>query len=355
MALKWTIGLVGLVLCGALVGCGSGGDKTSDSSPQSGEAKANTKKLKIGVVFDSGGLGDKSFNDSAWAGVQRAKKEFDIEERHVESKSLKDVETNLATLAEQGCDIVFAIGINQKESLEKVAPQYPETKFAIVDAEPNPSLGLTNVRSLKFKEEEGSFLAGYLAGLVTKTNKIGFVGGQEIPLIKKFYSGYVAGARTANPDIVIMPAKYTGDWVNVDLAKAAASLLFDQGADIVYHAAGRAGLGVLDAAKEKKKFGIGVDSNQDDVAPGHVLTSMVKRVDEAVYSTIRDLYAGNFTAGVEVYDLKEGGVGLTEMQFTRDQVGPEVLAKVDEIKEKIISGEISVPTTEAELAAFQPK
>lgn len=349
----------GLLVASLLVGCGpSESSRTEESTGKTTTTESgggDGKKLKVGVVFDSGGLGDKSFNDSAWAGVQKAQKDFGIEEKHVESKSVKDIETNLMTLADQGCEIVFAIGINQKDSLEKVAAQYPDTKFAIVDAVPNPDLGLKNVRALLFKEEEGSFLAGYLAGLVTKTGKIGFVGGQEIPLIKKFYSGYAAGAKTARPDIEILPAKYTGDWNNDDLAKAAANLLFDQGADIVYHAAGRAGLGVLDAAKEKGKYGIGVDGNQDAVAPGNVLTSMIKHVDEAVYSTIKDVQEGKFSTGEVVYDLKVGGVGLTEMEFTKDKVGADTLAKVEQIKAKIVSGELKVPATLEELAAYQPQ
>lgn len=353
----WVFGLLAASL---LVGCGPSDSTRSEESTgktvttESGGSEAG-KKIKVGVVFDSGGLGDKSFNDSAWAGVQKAQKDFGIEEKHVESKSVKDIETNLSTLADQGCDIVFAIGINQKDSLEKVAAQYPDTKFAIVDAVPNPDLGLKNVRALLFKEEEGSFLAGYLAGLVTKTGKLGFVGGQEIPLIKKFYAGYAAGAKTARPDVVILPAKYTGDWNNVDLAKAAANLLFDQGADIVYHAAGRAGLGVLDAAKEKGKFGIGVDGNQDGVAPGNVLTSMIKHVDEAVYSTIKDVKEGKFSTGEVVYDLKVRGVGLTDMEFTKDKVGEENLKKVEDIKAKIVAGELKVPSTLEELAAYKPQ
>lgn len=356
--MKWTLWLAVAALATALVGCGSGDKAATETGGTDGTVSKDgggetKKKLKVGVVFDSGGLGDKSFNDSAWAGVQKAVTDFGVEEKHVESKSVKDIETNLQTLADQGCDIVFAIGINQKDSLEKVAAQYPDTKFAIVDAVPNPELGLKNVRALLFKEEEGSFLAGYLAGLTTKTNKLGFVGGQEIPLIKKFYSGYAAGAKAANPAVEILPAKYTGDWNNVDMAKAAANLLFDSGADIVYHAAGRAGLGVLDAAKEKGKFGIGVDGNQDGVAPGSVLTSMVKHVDEAVYSTIKDLQDGKFTTGEVIYDLKQGGVSLTEMEFTKDKIPADAMGKVDAIKAKIAASEFKVPATIEELETFK--
>jgi basic membrane protein A len=321
-----------------------------DKSGGDGAAAANgaAKKLVVGIVFDSGGRGDKSFNDSAWAGIERAQKELGIQPKSVESKSEKDYEPNLTALAEQECDIVFAIGINMKSALEKVAPNFPNVKFAIVDA---PVSG-PNVRSLLFREEEGSFLAGYLAGLMTKTNRIGFVGGMEIPLIVKFASGYAAGAKTANPSVEILPEKYTGSWDNLDVGKVSANSLFNSGADIVYHAAGRAGLGVISAAKESGKWAIGVDSDQDGLEPGSVLTSMVKRVDEAVFSTIKDVEQGAFSAGERVYDLKAGGVGLSPMTHTKDKIGPEKLAKVDAIAEKIKTGELKVPTTKEELASY---
>jgi basic membrane protein A len=235
-----------------------------------------------------------------------------------------------------------------QSALDKVAGANPDAKFAIVDA----SVTKPNVRGLKFKEEEGSFLAGYLAGLVSTSKKLGFVGGQKIPLIEKFYAGYAAGAKMANAAVEILPAKYTGDWTNVDIGKEAAKALFSGGADIVYHAAGKAGLGVINAARESGMLAIGVDSDQDMLAEGFVLTSMVKRVDEAVFQTIKDLKDGKFSAGETVYDLKSGGVGLTEMKFTKDRIGVENLAKVKEIETKIVSGEIKPPTDLASLEAF---
>lgn len=329
----------------ALFGCNGGGD--SGGSGGSGGAGGG-KGLTVGIVFDSGGRGDKSFNDSAWAGIERAQKEFGISPKPVESKSEKDYEPNLRAMAEEKCDVVFAIGINMKSALEKVAPEFPDIKFAIVDA----GVAAPNVRSLLFKEEEGSFLAGYLAGLMTKSNKIGFVGGMQIPLIEKFASGYAAGAKTANPSVEVLPEKYTGSWDNVDIGKVSATSLFSSGADIVYHAAGRAGLGVIGAAKEQNKYAIGVDSDQDAIEPGRVLTSMIKRVDEAVYSTIKDVKDGAFAAGDKVYDLKAGGVGLSPMTHTKDAVGADNLAKVDEIAGKIKSGEIKVPSNKAELETY---
>ncbi|MFN8220772.1 MAG: BMP family ABC transporter substrate-binding protein [Fimbriimonadales bacterium] len=282
-------------------------------------------------------------------GPERAQKDLGVEPKPVESKSEKDYEGNLTALADGGCDMVVAVGINMETALKTVAPKYPNVKFAIVDGSGEGA----NVRSLRFKEEEGSFLAGYLAGLMTKTNKIGFVGGMEIPLIKRFQCGYEAGAKTANPACVLLPPKYTGDWNNNDLAKTAATVLFTEGgADIVYHAAGRAGLGVIAAAGEQKKYAIGVDSDQDYLAEGFVLTSMIKRVDEAVYQTIKDLQGGSFAAGEKVYDLAANGVGLSDMKFTKDKIGADNLKKLDEIKAKIVSGEIKVPAKPEDLATY---
>lgn len=347
---KWH-GLWAGLLALAIVGCKGGSDtstatKEGDSKTASSDKPANTgKKIQIGVVFDSGGKNDKSFNQSAYEGLQRAQKDLGIEFHDVECRSAKDVEPNLTTMAEQNFDLVLAIGINQAKPLENVAAKFPKINFAIVDG----MVKAPNVRALLFSENEGSFLAGYLAGLMTKTKKLGFVGGMELPLIKKFEAGYIAGAKTADPSVEVLPAKYTGDWSNVDKGKAAAQLLFGSGADIVYHAAGKAGEGVIAAAKDAGKYAIGVDKDQDDLEQGFVLTSMVKHVDEAVYQTVKDVQDGKFTAGDKIYDLKNKGVGLSEMKFTKDKIGAENLKKVQEISDKIVSGEIKVPATMEEL------
>jgi basic membrane protein A len=254
-------------------------------------------------------------------------------------------------MADAGCDIVFAIGITQQKALETVAPKYPNVKFGIVDA----NVAAPNVRSLLFTEHEGSFLAGYLAALTTKTKKVGFVGGMEIPLIKKFQAGYEAGVKTADPSVEVLPAKYTGNWDSQDKGKVSANILYSSGADIVYHAAGRAGLGVIAAAKEQGKFAIGVDSDQDEVEKGFVLTSMIKRVDEAVYQTIKDAVENKFSAGNKIYDLKVGGVGLSEMKFTKEKIGKEKLDKVKEVTTKIVKGDIKVPSNAEELAKYVEK
>lgn len=344
--MKWTflvslLALISLALCG----CQSG-DTVAKSGPPTDGAQAKT--LKVGIVFDSGGRGDKSFNDSAYRGIERAKSEFKIEERTVDSKSEKDYDPNLSALAEDGCDLVIAVGLNQKNALDDVSKKFPNVKFAIVDA----VCDSPNVRSLLFKEEEGSFLAGFVSGLVSKSGKVGFVGGMNIELIHKFMNGFEAGAKTANPKIEMLPPKFTENWDNVDTAKAAAKVLFSDGADVVYAAAGRAGLGVISAAKETGKYAVGVDSDQDYLAEGNVLTSMIKKVDEAVFQSIKDLKDGKFTATKYVYDLKAGGVGLSEMKYTKDKIGADNLKKVQGVSDRIKSRELKVPATDDELKAY---
>lgn len=338
---------LGLSLLGALVVSGCVG--TESSTTVKGDVGKDAKtKLKVGIVFDKGGLGDKSFNDSAWRGVERAEKELGIELIKVESKSDSDYESNVRTMAEEGSQLVIAVGLGMDQAVSAVAPDFPDTKFAIVDGDAKGD----NVLNLKFKEEEGSFLVGYLAGLMTESGKVGFVGGMEIPLIKKFEAGYHAGVATANPKATMLPVKYVGSWDDVDKGKANASVLFAEGADIVYHAAGRTGLGVIRAAKDAGKFAIGVDSDQDDIEKGTVLTSMVKRVDEAVFKTIQQLNDGKFEPGAIVYSLKDNGVGTSDLRFTKDKIGPEKLAKLEEVKAKVIAGEIVVPASPAELDAY---
>lgn len=340
--LKWSLIVATAALfVGGCVGTESSDSKTATSTAASGDKPAGEgKKLSIGMVFDSGGIGDKSFNDSANRGLERAKAELGVDVRTIDSKSEKDYTTNLSTLAEQGCDLVFAVGITQQNALNEVADNFPNTKFAIVDAVVEKS----NVRSLLFSEEQGSYLAGYLAGLASKSGKLGFVGGKDIPLIKKFEVGYAAGAKAANPKIEMLPAKYTDSWDDTNLGKQIAQVLFSQGADIVYHASGRCGVGVIQAAKEAGKMAIGVDSDQDDLAPGFVLTSMVKKVDEAVFNTIQDLKDGKFDAGSKTYDLKSKGVGITELKFTKDKVPADAMEKLAKVTEEIVSGKTVVPS-----------
>lgn len=340
-------GALPLAVLLAVTACDSA-PKSEGSTPPKAEGGKAAESFSVGIVFDSGGRGDKSFNDSAWAGMEKAKADFGITVNPVDSKAEKDYEDNLKAVAKQGAKLVFAVGISQANAVKTVAPKFPDTKFAIIDGDADGP----NVRKLIFSEEEGSFLAGYAAGLATKTNKIGFVGGMEIDLIKKFEAGYLAGAKFANPKVEMLPAKYTGSWNNVDLGKSAASVLFDSGADVVYHASGRCGLGVIAAAGEMNKYAIGVDSNQDELAKGHVLTSMIKRVDEAVYQTIKDFKDGQFSTGAKLYDLKANGVGLSDFAFTKKEFGEDNLKKLEEVKKAVIEGKLKVPAKLDEVDAF---
>ncbi|MGL4997628.1 MAG: BMP family lipoprotein [Cetobacterium sp.] len=298
------------------------------------------KPLKVGIVLSTGGLGDKSFNDAAYRGLELAKKDLGIEFKYVEPASPAEDEEFLREYAEAGYDLIIATGFQMTESAKAVAADYEDVKFLMID----DVVDLPNVKSLIFKEEEGSFLVGVIAGLMTKNNAVGFVGGMENPLIKKFEVGFKQGAEYVSPGVKFYSVYTTGPNPFNDPVRGKENAIseINQGADVIYHAAGGTGMGVIAAAKEKKVFAIGVDSNQDGVAPGTVLTSMLKNVDVGVYDTIKALQSGEFLAGLSVYGAKENGVGVTEFEFTKDIIGAEKLQKFEEIKAKLMAGEIKV-------------
>lgn len=333
-----------------IAGCNSPSAPTANNAPTEGNKPAPTgKAIRVGMVLDKGGLGDKSFNDSAYRGLQRAESELGATVQHVESKIDTDYETNIEALAANGSELVIAVGLGMDEPVKRVAAKFPDVKFAIVDGEASGD----NVAALKFKEEEGSFLAGFLAARVSKTKKLGFVGGMEIGLIKKFEYGFRAGAYLADPTVTVLGAKYTMNWDSTDKGKASAAALFGEGADIVYHAAGRAGLGVIKAAEEAGKFAIGVDSDQDDIAPGFVLTSMVKRVDEAVFQTIKKTQEGAYAPGVTTYDVKTGGISLTDMRHTKDKIDAKILEDLEAVKADLLAGKFTIPVDAAGFDSFK--
>lgn len=339
---------LGMGLLIALAGCGS--PKAEQGAAANGNQNGNT--IRAALVLDVGGPDDKSFNAAAVAGIDRAAKELGVEKRYLESKSDADYQTNLTTFANDGYNIVFAVGYKMQDALKAVAAQFPNVKFAIVDGDaPNAP----NCAALQFKEEQGSFLAGYLAAAMTKTKTIGFVGGEQIPLIEKFEAGYKAGAKTADPNVRVL-ATYTGDWNDVNKGKQQAEQEFGNGADIIYHAAGKAGLGVIQAASEKGAgfYAIGVDQDQDGEAPGRVLTSMVKHLDNAVFDTVKRVKEGQFQPGTHLYDLKSDGVGLSEMKYTKQDVPANVLEHLNTITQMIKDGRIVPPTTLKDEETFQP-
>lgn len=301
---------------------------------------ANT--LKVALVLDKGGKDDKSFNAAAYAGATKAQKDLKIDLKYVEATDNNAIENLHRSFARKNFDLVIGIGFAQKDAVKKVAAQFPKVKFAIVDGE----VAADNVRSLLFEEHEGSFLVGALAAMTSKTNSVGFVGGMDIPLIRRFAMGYAAGAKYINPKIKITEnyVGVTGEaWNNPAKAKELALAQIAKGADVIYTGAGASNTGVFDAAEDKKKFAIGCDSNQNWIKPGVILTSMLKAVDVAVYDTIKETQEGKFTGGISRFGLKNNGVDYTLDQYNEKLISAENRKKLEDIKKKIIAGQIEVP------------
>ncbi|KAA0225868.1 BMP family ABC transporter substrate-binding protein [Fimbriimonadia bacterium ATM] len=332
---------VGAAILGmiALAGCTAG-----QPAQTGGDAE-----FRVALVFDEGGRGDKSFNDSAARGLERIPSELGGKIQEVDSKSQADYKTNFEQLSIDKPDLIIGVGSTMEKAMFEAADSHPEQKYAIIDV---PS-DKPNLLGYTFREEEGSFLVGVLAGLTSKTGKVGFVGGKSIDLIKKFEAGFRAGVKAARPEAQVV-SKYTEDWFDVAKGKEAALAVYASGADIVYHASGKCGLGVINAAEERGLLAIGVDSDQDDLAPGHVLTSMIKRVDLAVLDAAKRAKSGNFKGGTVVLGLKEGGVGITEMRHTKHLLPPRALEIVRAYESMIKNGTLRVPTTLEEVEKFVP-
>jgi basic membrane protein A and related proteins len=326
-----------------------------------GYAGDEPSKTHVGIVFDIGGRDDRSFNAAAWRGVHCAetgqfpdgtdcgKPALGVILRDVEPGTPVNIEPAIRSFAERGYDLIIGIGFAQAPIIESVAKDYPAIHFAIVDGVSE----LPNVASLVFKEQEGSYLVGILAAKTTKTGTLGFLGGMDIGLIHRFAKGYEEGARSVNPDIKIIQ-NYVGvtdsAWNNPGKGKELALAQISKGADIIFPAAGNSGLGVFDAVEERGRdehgrpthFAIGVDSNQDMVKPGFVLTSMVKRVDNAVYQIVSDVATRHFQSGLHVFGLDSDGVGYTVDEYNKDLLTPDAIAAAEAAKKKIIAGEIKV-------------
>lgn len=305
------------------------------------------ERLRIGMVFDVGGKGDKSFNDSAYRGMLNAAHDFDADYTEFEPGQDADRETGLRKLAQAGYDVIIGVGFLFSDSIKNVAKDYPNVKFACVDYDVRPGEELpSNLAGLKFREEEGSFLVGMLAAMKSQTGRIGFIGGMDIPLIHKFEAGYVAGARHVKPGISVTVA-YAGTtpqaFADPARGKELALLQYGRGVDVIYHASGSTGNGVIEAARETRHLAIGVDSNQNYMAPGNVLTSMVKRVDNAVYMTIKAVREGAFESGVREFGLAEDGVAYAVDENNEHLITPDMAAAVESAKAAIIAGEIEVP------------
>ncbi len=319
-------------------------------------------RIRVGIVFDIGGKDDRSFNAAAWAGARCAetgnwpdgtscgKPALPIVLRDIEPGNPTSIEPAMRAFAERNYDLIIGIGFAQTPIIELVAKDYPNIRFAIVDGVSD----LPNVASLVFKEHEGSYLVGMLAAKASKTGTIGFLGGMDIGLIHRFKGGYEEGARAVNPNIRILPPNYVGvtdaAWNNPGKGKELALAQISKGADVIFTAAGNSGLGAFDAVEQAgtqdghaTHFVIGVDANQNMLKPGFVLTSMVKRVDNAVYSIVQDVVNGQFKTGFHVYGLNEDGVGYAMDENNKNLITPEMIQQVEAAKKKIISGEIKVP------------
>ena len=293
------------------------------------------------LIYDTGGKFDKSFNEAAYNGMERFKKETGKKYLEFEVQTDAQREQAFRRFAQKGADPIIALGFNQASALEKVAKEFPKTRFVIIDF----VVDLPNVQSITFKEHEGSFLVGALAALTSKSGKVGFVGGMDIPLIRRFGCGYAQGVKyEASGDTVFenmtgtTPAAWNDPTKGGELAKGQ----FDQGADVVFAAAGGTGVGVYQAAKDNSKLAIGVDSNQNYLHPGTMLTSMMKRVDVAVYNSAKAAADGTWKAGAQVLGLKEGGVGYAVDDNNKDILKADVKAAADQAEKDIISGKIQV-------------
>lgn len=337
-----------LMMCVLLVACGGNNGKTEESKGKNGNEK---KKLKVAVVF-SGFLGDKSFNDSAYEGLKKAEKDFGIEFKVLESKVPSDWETNFISVAsDSSYDLVLAISSQFTDIVNNHADEFKDMKIGIIDS----VVKKTNVASAIFAQNEGSFLAGAAAAMFTKKTDvpningekiIGWVGGMDIPVLQDFLTGYKQGAAYIDPETKVL-VSFAGTFNDPLKGKELTLAQYSQGADIVMNVASNTGNGILEAAKETNKYAIGVDINQDDIYPGTILTSMLKRVDVATYNIIKQVYDGNFKGGEIVrMDASNGGVGLTDMKVMKDALKdkfPEdILQKIIELTEKIKKGEIKV-------------
>ncbi|HMO82349.1 MAG TPA: BMP family ABC transporter substrate-binding protein [Pyrinomonadaceae bacterium] len=320
------------------------------------DARRENCQIRVGIVFDIGGKNDRSFNAAAWEGVRKAEQDLPICLYDVEPGNPTSIEPAMRAFAERNFDLIIGVGFAQGPIMQTVATDYPDIKFAIVDGvifEADGKTPKSNVASLVFREHEGSYLVGMIAASKSRTGVIGFLGGMDIPLIHRFNKGYEEGAKAVNPDIRIH-TNYVGvtdhAWNNPGKGKELALSQIEKGADVIFTAAGNSGLGAFDAVEQyginpdghANRFVIGVDSNQNGVKPGFVLTSMVKRVDVAVYDAVQEVLEGRFKGGFHVFGLEEDGVIYAMDEHNRALIPREVIEKVEAARTAIVEGEIKV-------------
>ncbi|HEV7903317.1 MAG TPA: BMP family ABC transporter substrate-binding protein [Pyrinomonadaceae bacterium] len=352
--MKFTLQKLFALLCLVALVCSSCATKANDADDRS--------RVRVGIVFDIGGKDDRSFNAAAFEGVKRAERELGIVLRDVEPGNPTSIEPAMRAFAERGYDLVIGVGFAQAPIMEVVAKDYPNINFALIDGvvekkdeqgKPIPGQFADNVASLVFREHEGSYLVGMIAARTSKTGTLGFLGGMDIGLIHRFAKGYEEGAKSVNPNIRVIPnyvGVTDGAWNNPGKGKELALAQIGKGADVIFTAAGNSGLGAFDAVEQAGKdaqgrathFVIGVDSNQNMVKPGFVLTSMVKRVDNAVYDIVNDVKNKQFKGGIHVFGLDKDGVAFSLDSFNRALIDPSILQEVEAARQKIIRGEIQV-------------
>ena len=329
-----TLAMATVVSASLLVGCSSSNESATDD------------KITVAMVTDVAGVNDQSFNQSAWEGLQKAEKELGVEVKYLESKQDSDYATNIETLVDEGVDLILGVGLKLTDAINEGAELYPEQKFVLVDNESE----LDNVKNILFNAQESAYLAGLVAGRMTKTNNVGFIGGMELPSIDTFKYGFMAGVKAANPNAEVQ-SQYANSFTDQAKGKAIANQMYSNGADIIFTCGGDVGTGAIEAAKENGKFAIGVDRDQSDLAPENVLTSAIKRVDVGIYELVKEYKEGTFEGGTTtVYGLEDNAVGIPDT--TKNLVSQEILDYVAEQTEKLKSGEVVAPKTEEEYNAM---
>ena len=329
---------------GSEKGTEAGSEKAEESKAEKKDASSG-KGLKVGIVTDVGGVNDGSFNQSAWEGLQSAQTELGIEAKYLESKTDADYKPNIETFVDEDYDLIICIGYALADALKAESASNPDVKFAIVD---DASLAdVSNVTSLMFEQAQVSYLAGYVAGKTSKSNTVGIVLGMATDLMNQFGYGYTAGVLDANASAKVLQAN-ANSFADTATGKTAANNMVTNGADVIFQVAGGTGLGVIDACKEAKIWAIGVDSDQSSIAPETILTSAMKRVDNAVFDVTKELVEGKLEGGVKTYTLADEGVDLAP---GTENINPEVVKEVEELKKKIVSGDLKVPNNKADFEA----
>lgn len=335
----------GLAACGASSDSGNAGQSAGSTENAAAEATTDKSDFKIGLVTDTGGVNDQSFNQSAWEGLQAVADEYGVTVNYLESSGDADYVPNITSFMDEDYDLIICVGYMLADATRQCAESDPNQKFAIIDD--SSCSDLDNVTCLMFKQEQASYLVGYVAGLMTETNNIGFVLGNASETMHLFGYGYIAGATDANPDIKVQQYN-AASFADAAGGKTAATTMVTNGADIIFHAAGGTGVGVIDGCKEAGIYAIGVDSDQSYLAPDTIITSAMKRVDVAVETVCKEAIDGTVKGGVETYELSNGGVDIAP---TTTLLPDDVISQVEDVKQKIISGEITVPSSQAEFEA----